>query len=249
MDYYLFPIYLFFGLVPSLIWLWYYLQKDLHPEPKRMILKIFLLGVVVAIPVFLIEKGLSFALVQLHQDGIFDQWPIWESILQWFVVIGFTEEFLKYVVVRLNVIGNAVLDEPLDIMLYMVVVALGFAAAENTLYVLSPILNSPLPVIIQTTLGISFIRFIGGTFLHTLCSALVGYFLAMASLKSKKGVLLPLTGIVLAALMHGLYDFSIVILPSPINFIVPTTIILLLFLFVIYDFDGIKKIKGICKLN
>ena len=37
-------IYVILGLLPSLTWLSYYLTKDLHPEPKKMILKIFLWG-------------------------------------------------------------------------------------------------------------------------------------------------------------------------------------------------------------
>jgi RsiW-degrading membrane proteinase PrsW (M82 family) len=45
------------GLLPSTIWLLWYLRKDKHPEPKQMILKIFFWGIIIAIPVALLEFG------------------------------------------------------------------------------------------------------------------------------------------------------------------------------------------------
>jgi len=243
-------IYILFGILPSLVWLSYYLRKDLHPEPKRTILKLFIYGALLTIPVFIVQVGLSELLNQVKMSGILDGWPIIADILKWFVVIAFTEEFLKYFVVRQVIIKESTLDEPLDIMLYMVVVALGFAAVENMLYLFSPIDHNYLNVnkLLETTIAISFIRFIGATFLHTLCSALIGYFLAIASLRDRKRKLLVGSGILLASLLHGLYDFSIITLARPMNFIVPLLIIMGLVIFMIYDFDEIKKVKGICKL-
>src|SRR3989344_1843230 len=61
---------------------------------------------------------------------------------------------------------------------------------------------------------------------------------------------LPLTVIsmLLAVLLHGLYDFSIMTFDAPMNFILPIIIVLALALFMVYDFDEIKKIKSICKI-
>jgi RsiW-degrading membrane proteinase PrsW (M82 family) len=42
-------------------------------------------------------------------------------------------EIFKYLVVRFKVIKNPAFDEPTDIMLYMIIAALGFAAVENIL--------------------------------------------------------------------------------------------------------------------
>ena len=55
-------------------------------------------------------------------------------------------------------------------------------------------------------------------------------------------------GIFLAVLLHGLYDFSIITLNPPLNFLFPIIIIVGLTIFMIYDFDEIKKLKGICKI-
>lgn len=252
--YYRLALYAFFGVLPSLVWLFYYLGKDLHPEPKRMILEIFLLGSLVTVPVFIIQVSLAQLLAQAEYAGFFGGWPVAQQVLKWFVIIALTEEVLKYLVVKVSVMKTYALDEPLDIMLYMVVAALGFSAIENILYLSSPLLPaSPdaisFTVMLKTTVLVAFIRFVGATFLHTLCAALVGYFLALASIRSKKGLSLTLLGLLLATVLHGLYDFSIMTLQAPFNFLIPAGIITGLAIFMIWDFNEVKKIKGICKLN
>lgn len=248
-------LYIFFGVLPSLIWLFYYLQKDMHPEPKKVILKVFLWGAVATVPTLFFQIFFSEALNQFQYLSVFyspeisSYLPMINNFIRWFVVIALTEEVFKYLAVRLTVFKSKELDEPLDIMLYMVVAALGFAGLENIFYLFSPIDNMvSLETVLKTTITISFIRFIGATFLHTLCSALLGYFLALSSIKNGHGIKLTLLGIFLATLLHGLYDFSIMTLSAPFNVIIPIMIVLGLAAFMIYDFDSIKKIKSICKL-
>ena len=245
MELYRIPLYLIFGILPSLIWLFYYLKKDLHPEPKRMILKIFIYGALATIPVFFIQINLSQLLSQIRASLFFVDYPIVIELLKWFLVIAFTEEIFKYLVVKLAVFRSRELDEPVDIMIYMIVAALGFAAVENILYLLVP---SNTVSFLQTTIAISFVRFIGATFLHTLCSALIGYFLAKSCSRRKNRLRVALLGIALATLLHGLYNFSIITLDTPLNFEIPMTIIITLAVFVILAFNNVKKMKSICKL-
>jgi|SRR3989344_987807 len=245
MEYYRLPLYILFGVLPSLVWLFYYLKKDLNPEPKKMIVKVFFYGALITIPTFFLQITLVNLLEQLHFLNLS---PFIIEILKWFIIIALTEEFLKYLVVRLAVFNSSEMDEPLDVMLYMVVSALGFTAVENVLYLFSPIDNISFQSIIKTAVTVSFIRFIGATFLHTLCSALFGYFLALSFIRSKNKVMLSLTGLFLATFLHGLYNFSIIVLRGPWNFIIPIIVILGLIIFMTYDFDEIKKIKSICKI-
>mgnify|MGYP001560792217 CR=1 FL=1 len=248
MEYYYFIIFIIFGLLPSLVWLFYYLKKDLHPESKLMIVKVFFYGIIVTVPVFFIQIWLSQLLTQVQSLEFFVDYPVVVDILKWFFVIALTEEALKYMVLKFAVLKNGELDEPLDIMLYMVIIALGFAGLENILYLLSPVNNLSFDTILKTTIIISFVRFIGATFLHTLCSALLGYFLALSFLKNKQRIPLTIFGITLATLLHGLYNFSIITLEKPMNFIIPIIIITGLGMFIIYVFDEIKKLKSICKI-
>ncbi len=249
MEYYLFPLYILLGILPSAVWLLYYLKKDLHPEPKWMIIKIYFLGCVATVPVFFLQIGLTWLAGRLLPAGFSVVHPVMFSLLKWFLIIALTEEIFKYAVVKLNVLKSSAFDEPLDIMLYMVVAALGFASVENSLYLFSSVHNVlSFDSIVTTTLAVIIIRFIGATFLHTLCSGLAGYFMAMASLYNKKRVLLVITGLSLAVIFHGLYDFSIVTMPEPLNAIIPAITILVLALFMLYDFNEIKKVRSICKL-
>lgn len=247
MEYYYLILYICFGLLPSLFWLLYYLRKDLHPEPKKIILKVYFYGILITIPVFCLQIWLAGLLGNLQSSGIFSQYPIVIDILKWFFVIALTEEVLKYIGLRFAVLKNGVLDEPLDVMLYMVIVATGFAGLENILY-LFPSNGLPFDIAIKNALTISTIRFVGATLLHTLCSAVLGYFLALSFLRTKQKTLLTITGIVLATTLHGLFNFSIITLESPANMIVPSIIIIGLTIFVMHAFSELKKLKSICKV-
>jgi len=257
MDYTIIII-IIFGVLPSLVWLFYYLAKDLHPEPKKMIIRIFLWGAFITIPVFFVQIGLNFLLTgktpfdngvspyTLHLDatnlGMY-------LLIYWFLIISFSEEIFKYLVVKVKVVNSPNLDEPIDIMLYMVVSALGFAALENILYLIAPPGQMPFHQLMDRTLIIVFVRFIGATFLHTLCSAVIGYGLAVSFCQAKVKYLPFILGIIVAVGLHGLYDFSIMTLDGNIRYIIPAMIILLLAFLVFTGFEKLKKLKGICNIK
>jgi len=236
-------IYIFFGLLPSLVWLFYYLTKDLHPEPKRMIIKIFLWGAMITLPVFFVQIGFTSLL------GMFDISKTVSAFIYWFLIIAFSEEIFKYLVVKMKVINSPHLDEPVDIMIYMVVAALGFAAIENILYLFSPTGQLSFDQLINRTLLIALIRFVGATFLHTLCAAVVGYGIAVSFFDQKNGWSEVTLGVIIAVALHGLYDFSIMTLDGNIKFVIPVIILLSLAFFVFNRFEKLKKMKGITRLN
>ena len=41
----MFLLALVFGIIPGLFWLYFYLQEDANPEPKRLIFKAFIFGI------------------------------------------------------------------------------------------------------------------------------------------------------------------------------------------------------------
>jgi len=276
MDY-IIIIYIVFGLLPSLAWLSYYLRKDAHPEPKRMILKIFLWGALMTLPVFIIETGLAkvidIVLAWLNFPQIncvqFCTTPYLDYLtglslnnlgglsfiillIYWFLTISFVEEFFKYLVIKIKVINSPHLDEPLDVMLYMVVAALGFAAVENVLYLFGLPGQMSFNKLIDSTLFVDCIRFVGAVFLHTLCSAVIGYCLAMSFYEVKLRKLWLVVGITIATVLHGLYDFSIMTIHGYYyieGFIIPAVIILILAFFVFSGFTRLKNMKSICKIK
>ena len=236
-------IYIIFGLLPSLIWLFYYLRKDLHPEPKSMVLKIFLWGALITIPVFFVQIGFASLLDKIDINSTV------RNLIYWFLIIAFSEEFFKYLVIRIKVLNSPNLDEPLDIMLYMVVVALGFAALENVLYLFAPMGPISFNALMSRTLIIALIRFVGATFLHTLCSAVIGYAIAISLCDRKNRWLEVALGVIVAVSLHGLYNFSIMTLGGYMRLVIPVLIILTLAFLVFAGFEKLKKMKGLCKIN
>jgi len=231
-----YPILIFCGLAPSVVWLLFFLKKDNLPESKRMILKIFFYGMLATIPTALLELGFA------KQAGTLNLPPPLFIVLYVFLGIGFMEEMLKYLVVKQTVLNNREFDEPVDAMLYMIVAALGFAALENLLILL------PMSLRFQffEAAFVGIFRFIGATFLHALCSGLLGYFLALSFFHAKDKTKLTLAGLFLAALLHGLYDLSIIKVEGSFKFILPIIILMGLTVFVTIGFKKVKKLKSIC---
>ncbi|MEK7558273.1 MAG: PrsW family glutamic-type intramembrane protease, partial [Patescibacteria group bacterium] len=112
------------GILPALLWLWFWLKEDMNPEPRGLLLLSFLGGMAVVIVVLPIEK---FAYSEL-KDGIL-------LITAWSAI----EEVAKYGAAYFIALKTRFLDEPMDYVIYMITVALGFAALENTLFLISTI--------------------------------------------------------------------------------------------------------------
>ena len=237
-----FVMYVFFGITASIAWLSQFLRMDKLAEPTKMILKIFFWGMVITIPVFAMEFGAAHAISAINLPRFL------ASLLYWFLAISLVEELFKYLLVRGKVLGNPAFDEPVDAMIYMIVGALGFAALENILYLLPPAEKVfSLNELITRTVIISFFRFVGATFLHALCSGLVGYFLALSLWKNKKSGL-TLLGLSIAVLLHGLYNFSIMEVETSLKFVIPVVILLGLSVFVTLAFRKLKRMKSICSV-
>ncbi len=233
-----YPFYIFFGTLPSFIWLLFYLKADSHPESNKMVLKIFVFGMLIALPAILLEMGILNILNNLVLPTILS------IFLSVFVAVAFIEEFLKYLVVRAKVLDNPEFDEPIDVVLYMIIAALGFAAAENIL-----ILFSLGPVFfLEDVFLISVLRFWGATFLHALCSGLIGVFLALSIFEMKKRSLFLASGLGIALLLHGLYNFSIMKTEGMLSFLIPIIILLGLAVFLSFGFHKLKKLKSVCRI-
>jgi RsiW-degrading membrane proteinase PrsW (M82 family) len=104
------------------------------------------------------------------------------------------------------ILWNRAVDEPIDTVIYMVTLALGFAALENALFVLNPLATGDY---LNSALTGSF-RFLGATLLHVLASGTVGVFLAFTFYKSTWVKLISGTlGLCLAIVLHALFNFFI----------------------------------------
>jgi len=229
-------IYILLGAAPSLVWLSFYLRKDSHPESNKMIVKIFLWGMLATLPAALIELGIF----SLFSDMLGRS--LGGTILYIFFGIAATEEIIKYAVVRWKIFKNPEFDEPLDLMLYMIIAALGFAAMENIFYIIQ--------YNILEALWISSLRFVGAVLLHTLASGILGYFLALSLTNDKNRIRNIVSGFTIAIALHGAFNYSIMKMGDNPIFI-PIIIMLLtgLAFFISYAFRKLKTMKSVCQVR
>jgi RsiW-degrading membrane proteinase PrsW (M82 family) len=225
-----YPLYFFFAILPSFLWLNFYLREDRRPEPKSMVLKVFLVGMLFAFLALFVEKLLidGIEVLRLPQKI--------EDFIKIFLVVALVEEFLKFLVVREVVFESKELDEPIDCMIYMIISALGFAATENLL-LLFPLKIKFFGEIFQ----ISFLRFISATFLHALSSAIVGFFIGLSFFRKKERLKLISLGLFFATLLHGLYNFSIIEFGERIGLFFSAILILISAFFVSNFFKRLKE--------
>lgn len=222
------------GLAPSLIWLSFYLRRDCHPEPKYLIIKAFLMGVIIS-PLAVAFQWSFSELKNILPYEIFNQNdPIF------FAWSALVEEFLKFFAVYLVVIRSPEFDEPVDGMIYMISAALGFAAIENILTMFNLV-----PEGIDIAFKTLALRFVGATLLHALASGLIGYFLAMAWFFREHKKKLIAFGIILATLFHMAFNMLISSAQTSANptiGLVYTTFLLITLAFLVSIlFDKIKE--------
>ncbi len=227
-------IYIFFGVMPSLIWLNFYLKRDAKPEPKIMILKIFFYGMLATLPAFFLETFL------FKQFGKLNFSAFIISLVNMFLAVALVEEVLKFLVVQLKVLNKPEFDEPVDAMIYMIIAALGFAAGENILVLVSAG-NQGLFGSGSRLIEISLLRFLGATFLHALSSGIVGFFLGLSFRDRKKRLKLVLFGLAIAVLLHGFYNFSIIKAGGDFKILIPFFLLLTSAVFVSWSFKKLKK--------
>jgi Predicted membrane protein len=172
---------------PAVFWLWYFYRRDRYePEPKLLILRTFILGMLVTLPVAFIEGLLPISDLLLAAVGA----PI-------------IEELGKYLVVRRTVYPKTEFNEPMDGVVYAASAALGFATLENILYISTAYLTSPL----EEVLIIYALRALLSVPGHALFSSMWGYALGRAKFNPARGTSFVLGGFTLAVLLHGVFNF------------------------------------------
>jgi len=185
------------GILPALAWLWFWRREDsAHPEPRRLIALAFLAGMVTVALVIPIQKYIA---TLLSSTTLI--YTAWSAI----------EEIMKYLAARFTVLKRREDDEPIDPVIYMVAVALGFAALENALFLLSPLSGDTATQTILT----GNLRFVGATLLHVLSSAVIGVALGLSFYKPKAAKrAYALFGVILAILLHSAFNFFILNTPE-----------------------------------
>ena len=125
------------GILPGLVWLIFFVEEDDRPEPLKDILVTLLIAVLTTLvlaealqvlALFLRNNGLS----NLVLDSKFSN-PELFRFPEYITLFGlaFLEELVKFLAVFIGVRKLADFDQPVDVMVYLIVAAMGFAMVEN----------------------------------------------------------------------------------------------------------------------
>ncbi len=185
------------ALAPALFIMVYIYVKDKYErEPIGLLLKNFALGASASVVMTLVIGAFgNFFLPVTNPESVLQQF------IKAFIVVALVEEFSKYVIVRFYAQRNKEFDEPFDGIVYAVMVAMGFAALENIMYVF------------QYGMTNGIVRAFTAVPAHATFGILMGYFMGKAKFaKTKKEkIRLNLTGLLAATIFHGAYDFFLFI--------------------------------------
>lgn len=150
------------GIAPGFSLLCYfYLKDEYEKEPLKEVLRIFLLGMILVFPIMFIQY-----VMEEEQVLRFDFLKA--------LTTGILEEFFKWFILYYTIYKSDEFDEHYDGIVYGVSISLGFATAENILYLLG------------NGIKYAFGRAILPVSSHALFGVIMGYYLGKAKFMGEK---------------------------------------------------------------
>lgn len=182
------------GILPALFWLYFWLREDkLKPEPRSLIMLSFFAGTVAVLASLFAEKTVKNIIA--------------DNIILVAIYAPIIEELFKFLGSYFTTLRRKEDDEPIDPIIYLISSALGFAALENVLFLMSPLSENN----IITSIATGNLRFIGATLLHVVASASIGIFIGFSFYKSKFfKFFMIITGLAVAITLHSFFNFFII---------------------------------------
>lgn len=209
------------AVAPGLSLLTYlYLRDKYEAEPIHMVIRIFLLGLLLVIPILVLQRGAEI----WFGDGL---------IIKAFLQAATIEEFMKWFVLFHVIYNHTEFDEPYDGILYAGAISLGFATTENVLY----------SVFMPADFSSMLLRALLPVSGHALFGVIMGYYLGRAKFsKGKEQKIYLLLSVTIPIVAHGLYDWIILLMENDWVFvIIPFMILLWVF--------GLSKMKSAHSLS
>lgn len=163
---------------------YFYLRDNLQPEPISMVIRSFIFGVLLVVPVMVLQYIMQ------------TEWEWREGLGTTVITSAVVEEFFKWMVVYFTAYKHVEFDEPYDGIVYAVAVSLGFATLENLFYL---ILNGMDVAVWRAFLPVSS---------HALFGVWMGYYLGRAKFSDQaageyRGLWISVG---LPIFLHGIYN-------------------------------------------
>ena len=183
---------IFCAVLPSFLLLWYFYKRDLNPEPRAVLIKTFLLGILAVVPVIICVLPLSLFNSKLNH-------PLLAGLYSALLCAAVPEEFFKYRVITRYSARHPAFDEPMDGVVYGAAASLGFATLENILYV------------VDGGWIVAVVRAFTAVPCHACLGAILGYYVGQARFDIRRKMT-PRLGLFVAILLHALYDFPLLVM-------------------------------------
>jgi len=216
------------GVLPAILWLLFWLREDKkRPEPRRLLFLSFVIGMIAVPLVIPLQRAVTTDIYNIGFITVF----LWAAF----------EEILKYLGSYIVALRKKAMDEPIDPMIYLITTALGFAALENTLFLINAMSNGN----IVGTIITGNMRFIGATLLHTISSGVIGLSMALSFYRRKSIRFWSLiAGFIVAIMLHTFFNFFIMNTSSNGIFWVFVIVWVLVVLLILF-FERVKNIRNI----
>ncbi len=171
-------------VIAIILFVWF---KDKYDrEPIRFLVLGFILGIISIIPAIILE---------MIGNSFFPTMDMMNVFLYSFFVVALAEEGIKFFFLRIVFYKNRYFNEPFDGIIYAVMISMGFAAAENIMYVMNH------------GFAVGLLRMFTAVPAHAGFAILMGYFVGKAKFAKQYKTYILLLGLFNAILFHGLYDF------------------------------------------
>lgn len=181
--------YVALGAAPGIAICLYIFYRDIYnKEPAQNLLISFILGCLAILPAIGFER----AFMNVN-DGTRTGVALFA-----YLIVGFSEEFSKFLGLRFYSYRQKAFDEPMDGIVYAVIVSMGFATVENIMYLTK-----------FQDMKVAMMRMFLSVPAHATFAVIMGYFVGKAKFDSKNSAGLMLLGLLGAIFFHGTFDFFI----------------------------------------
>ena len=185
----------FYAILPVLIIFYYVYKRNKFPEPPRIVLVTFLLGIGTTFPLEILIIAVEGFAESLNL-GIESS-----NFFMSFIRAAFLEELMKFFVIIFYCLHLDHFEEPMDALVYGVAASLGFAVIENWEYVLGASKDG-----IEYAKDVALIRSFTAVPLHALAGVFMGFFLMDAIFQKNNRKFYLFLSLFFPVCLHGLYD-------------------------------------------
>ncbi len=186
-------------ILPSLLILGFFFLSDKFKEPKSTIAIVFFLGICICLP-----AGYINSFMENNFKDVFS-----ERLLFSFLGPAWCEELLKFIILYFIVLKRDEFNEPMDGIVYGVVVSLGFATLENYEYVF--VLAEKWEI---DPHQLAIWRSYSAVPMHGLLGCVMGFYFGKYAFTAEKKYLI--LSLLIPFLLHGFYNF----LTYPYHFVI-----------------------------